>query len=92
MLLGDDAAATTWLRRCIEANRNYSIAQFHLAAALALSGELKEAQAVARTALSLDPQFTIRKYRSNSASDNPAYLAGRERICEGMRIAGLPEG
>jgi len=92
MLLGDDVAATSWLRRCIEANRSYSIAHFHLAAALALSGELKEAQAVARTALALDPQFTIRKYRLNSASDNPAYLAGRERICEGMRTAGLPEG
>ena len=92
LLLGEDAAATNWLRRCIEANRNYSIAHFHLAAALALSGELKEAEAVGRTAFVLDPQFTIRNYRLNPASDNPAYLAGRERICEGMRIAGLPEG
>jgi TolB-like protein/Tfp pilus assembly protein PilF len=91
LLLGDDAAATSWFRRCIEANRSYPIAHFHLAAALALSGGLKEAQAVAQTALALDPQFTIRSYRLNAASDNPAYLAGRERIYEGMRIAGLPE-
>jgi hypothetical protein len=27
-----------------------------------------------------------------SESDNPAYLAGRERSCEGMRLAGVPEG
>jgi hypothetical protein len=58
---------------------------------LGLSGELDEAQAVARTALILDPKFTIRNYRLGSPSDNPTYLAGRERIYEGMRIAGLPE-
>ena len=91
MLLGEDAAAVNWLRRCVEANRNYLIAQFHLAAALGLSGELDEAKAVARTALTLDPTFTIRNYRLGVATDNPTYLAGRERIHRGMQIAGLPE-
>jgi TolB-like protein/Flp pilus assembly protein TadD len=90
VLLGDDAAAVRWLRRCVEANRNYSIAHIHLAAALGLSGEVDEARAVARTGLALDPKFTIRNYRLGAASDNPTYLAGRERIYEGMRIAGLP--
>src|SRR5262249_15444822 len=33
--LGADAEALVWLRRGIDANRNYSIAHFHLAAALA---------------------------------------------------------
>jgi len=92
MLIGDDAAAVRWLRRCIDVNRNYPIGHFHLAAALALSGEVDEAQTAARTGLAQDPQFTIRKYRLGAASDNPTYLAGRERIYEGMRIAGLPEG
>jgi TolB-like protein/Tfp pilus assembly protein PilF len=91
LLLGDDVAATSWFRRCIEANRNYSIAHFHLSAALGLSGEVAEARAVARTARALDPKFTIRSYHLNRASDNSTYLAGRERIYEGMRIAGLPE-
>jgi TolB-like protein/class 3 adenylate cyclase len=91
MLAGDDVSAVKWLRRCIEANRNYSIAQMHLAAALALSGELDEARAVARAALALDPKFTIQSYRIGTASDNPTYLAGRGRICEGLRIAELPE-
>ena len=27
-----------------------------------------------------------------ASSDNPTYLAGRERIYEGMRLAGVPEG
>jgi len=42
--------------------------------------------------LALDPSFTIRRFRASSPSDNPTYLAGRERILEGMRTAGVPEG
>lgn len=92
LLLADWPSAVTWLRRCIEANRNYSIAYIHLAAALALSGEEKEARTVAAAALSLDPTFSVLRYRKNSASDHPQYLEARERIYEGLRIAGLPEG
>ena len=36
--------------------------------------------------------FTIARYRPFAPSDNPVYLAGRERIYEGMRMAGVPEG
>ena len=35
---GRDAEAVAWLRRCVEANRNYPLAHFYLAAALALLG------------------------------------------------------
>jgi hypothetical protein len=43
--------------------------------------------------LALDPNFTIRRLRAASAwSDNPTFLAGRERQCEGLRLAGVPEG
>ena len=37
-------------------------------------------------------RFTIRRYRGNPSSDNPTYLAGRERRFDGMRMAGVPEG
>jgi len=40
----------------------------------------------------LDSTFTVCRYRAGSSTDNPTYLAGRERICEGMRKAGVPEG
>ena len=43
LLQGDDAEAAAWLRRSIEANRNFSTAHFHLAAALTLLGALDEA-------------------------------------------------
>jgi tetratricopeptide (TPR) repeat protein len=90
--IGADAEAAEWLRRSIEANRNFPLAHFHLAEALALLGRLDEARAVARTGLALQPDFTLRRYRMNALSDNPAYLAGRERSAHGMRLAGVPEG
>jgi hypothetical protein len=45
-----------------------------------------------QAALMLDPNLTIARYLANAAGDNPTYLARRERIVEGMRKAGLPEG
>jgi tetratricopeptide (TPR) repeat protein len=90
--LGADAEAVAWLRRSIEANRNYSITHFVLAIALALLGAREEARAAVQAGLALDPGFTMRRYRANPPSDNPTFLAGRERIYEGMRLAGVPEG
>jgi tetratricopeptide (TPR) repeat protein len=89
---GADAEAIFWLRRCLEANPNYPIGHFYLAAALALVGELDEARATAQAGLALNPSFSIRRYRTSTPSDHPAYLAGRERVYEGLRKAGVPEG
>jgi TolB-like protein len=90
--LDADAEAVAWLRRGIEANRNYSITHFMLATALALCGARDEARAALQPGLALDLYFTIRRFRANAPSDNPAFLAKRERVYEGMRIAGVPEG
>jgi TolB-like protein/Tfp pilus assembly protein PilF len=92
--LGDDAEAVIWMRRSLEANRNYSATHFDLAAALARVGRLEEARAAVNAGLALDPRFTIRRYRdvTYANSDDPAYRAGRERLIEGMRLAGVPEG
>ena len=89
---GADAEAIVWLRRSLEANRNHPGAHFNLAAALALVGELDEARATVQAGLALNPSFTIRRYRTNTSSNHPVYLAGRERVYEGMRMAGVPEG
>jgi TolB-like protein len=91
-LQGADAEALVWLRRSLEANRNYPSAHFSLAAALALVGELDEARATVQAGLALNPSFTIRRYRTNTPSNHPIYLAGRERVIEGMRLARVPEG
>ena len=90
--LGADAEAVVWFRRSIEANPNQPMVHFYLAASLARLGELKEARAAAREGLTLNPGFTVRRFRAYTPSDNPTYLAGRERMYEGLRLAGVPEG
>jgi TolB-like protein len=90
--LGADAEAASWLRRSIEANRNYPMAHFALAAALGLLSALDEARTAAMAGLALNSGFTIRRLRATQPSDNPTYLAARERFCKGMRLAGVPEG
>jgi len=92
--LGADAEAVIWMRRSLDANRNYSATHFDLAGALAQLGRLDEARASVNAGLALDPRFTIRRYRdvTFANSDNPTYRAGRERLIQGMRLAGVPEG
>ena len=90
--LSSDVEAVSWLRRSTEANRNFPLAHLSLAAALGLTGALDEARTAARTGLALNSGFTIRRFLAAQQSDNPIYLAGVERACEGFRLAGVPEG
>jgi TolB-like protein/Tfp pilus assembly protein PilF len=91
--LGCDEEAVAWYRRSIEANPNFSVVRFLLAGALAQLGRLDEAQAAARAGLALDPNFTIRGYRAvlTGLSAHPTAVAQSERLCDGMRKAGVPE-
>jgi TolB-like protein/class 3 adenylate cyclase len=90
--LGADAEAVSWLRRGLDANRNYSFGHFLLGGALARLGELDQARAAVQAGLALDPSFTIRRFRAIAPSDNPTFLAVHGRLVEGMRLAGVPEG
>ena len=65
---------------------------FCLAAALARLGRIEEAREAARAGLELNPSFTIARLPILAFSDNAVFLAGRERVYEGMRLAGVPEG
>jgi tetratricopeptide (TPR) repeat protein len=91
LLLGRDEEAVAWLLRSIDANRNFPNAHVFLAAAQAHLGRMSEAQAAAKAGLALNPTFTLRRYRASAISDNPTYLAQRERFYDGMRRAGVPE-
>jgi TolB-like protein len=91
--LGDDDAAVASFRRSIETNRNAPpFVHFYLAAALAHLGRHDEARAAVQAGLVLLPAFTIARVRAAPATNNPTYLSQRERIYEGMRIAGVPDG
>jgi TolB-like protein len=89
--LGAYEEAAERFRRSIEANRNFPVAHFALAGALAHLGHIDQARAAAQAGLALDPAFTISRFHASAATDNPIYLAQRERMAEGMRRAGVPE-
>jgi tetratricopeptide (TPR) repeat protein len=89
--LGSDEEAVAWERRSIDANRNFPLAHFYLAVALAHLGRLDEARAAVRSGLALDPTYTVGRWRSIKMSDDPTFLAQRERLPDGLRKAGVPE-
>jgi tetratricopeptide (TPR) repeat protein len=89
LALGSDEEAVTWLQRGVEANPNYPALHFWLASALAHLGRLDDAKFAVQAGLALDPIFTVSRYQKGALSSNSAYLAQRERICDGMRKAGF---
>ena len=89
--LGDFAQALPWNKKSIDANRNNPWAFFYLAACLAHLGRLDEARQEVKAGLAVNPKFTIARCRAGFVSDNAVFLAQRERMIEGMRMAGVPE-
>ena len=83
--LGKEEEAVAWLRQSVETNRNFPSSHILLAAALARLGQLPEARFEAQAGLAIYPTFSISRIRASSSSDNAAYLAGRERVLQGMR-------
>jgi hypothetical protein len=82
-----DHEAVAWLRRSVEANRNFPIAHFFLAAALVLTGAPEQAAAEVRAGLALDPTVTISRMVVTSIT----HEAFRNRMIEAMRKAGVPD-
>jgi TolB-like protein/class 3 adenylate cyclase len=89
--LSRDEEAADLFRRSIDTSRNYPLNHFYNAAALSLIGRQGEAEAEIKFGLEMAPGFSIHRFQAGAESDNPVYLAQRERITEGMRRAGAPE-
>jgi tetratricopeptide (TPR) repeat protein len=89
--LGADQEAVDFFRRSVDASRNYPLNHFYMAAALALLGRLDEARAEVKAGQAVAPNYSIARFLSMAESDNPTYLRQRERILEGLRLAGVPE-
>ena len=92
LFLGRLGSALDRLRKSVEMNPNVALTQFFLAAASALSGRAAEAQEARNAGLLLDPNFTVARFRNEPRSKNATFLAQRERIYEGLSLAGVPEG
>jgi tetratricopeptide (TPR) repeat protein len=90
--LGSWEQAVAWCRRAIEANRNFPVAYFQLAAALAQLRRLDEARSAVEAGLALYPAYSISRSRAarTAQSDDPTFLAGLETIYDGLRKAGVP--
>ena len=86
--------AIVWSRRGIEANRNYPHGYLFLAAALDQLGRVEEAHAAVKGVLTLHPTLTMSRVRAilTAASDDTTYVVQLERLLEGLRKAGVPEG
>jgi len=89
--LGRDEEAVIWLRRSIEADRNYPNSHFVLGAALAHLGRLPEAWSEVQAGLAMSPALTLARLRASVPSDSPTRIAASQRLIDGLRKAGLPE-
>jgi len=92
LYLGRLESAFDRLRKSVEINPSVAVPHFFLAAASALSGRAAEAQDARKAGLQLDPNFTVARFRNERRSENSTFLAQRERIYEGLSLAGVPEG
>jgi TolB-like protein/class 3 adenylate cyclase/tetratricopeptide (TPR) repeat protein len=92
VFLGRYERAVEHLRRSAGMNPRQTMAHLFLAAALALTGRMAEAAEARDAGLKLDPNFSVAKYRDDRRGDHPVYLQQRERVYEGLRKAGVPEG
>jgi hypothetical protein len=72
-------------------NSRYALARFYYAVALQALGRRKEAEDEVKIGLSLDPHFSIARFRASASGDDPTYLSRRDHLYEGMRRAGVPE-
>lgn len=93
LMLRQDDQAIDWLRRAVAASPESPTALPWLIAALALGGHDGDArEMLARyLALGLTRIQTIAQFKALDSSDNPQYLALRERFYDGLRKAGMAE-
>jgi tetratricopeptide (TPR) repeat protein len=80
LFLGRLKSASDRLRKSVEINPNVAMPHFFLAAASALSGRSAEAREARKAGLQLDPNFTVARFRNERRSENPTFLAQRQRI------------
>jgi tetratricopeptide (TPR) repeat protein len=81
--------AIQWLQRSVEAGPGIGVNYYTLAAALALVGREDEARTMLSEYMRQHPEMSIDRLRTMPYSSHPRYLAWRERLYDGLRVAGL---
>jgi TolB-like protein/class 3 adenylate cyclase len=92
--LARDAQAIDWCLKSIATGKTFWFAYVDLASAYAWRGQQAEAAAAVAEILKLRPGFTVQTLveEGSGTSDHPAFRKEFQRIVEGARKAGLPEG
>lgn len=89
--LGRDAEGLAIAERSVHVPKPWPRSYETLAAACAVNGLVEEARAAVEVLVRHWPGYSIARHRAEMMSDRPAFLAQRERLLEGLRVAGLPE-
>jgi TolB-like protein/tetratricopeptide (TPR) repeat protein len=97
MQLGHDSEAVTVLSQAMDSNPGYLRGKAWVAAAEALSGDLKSARLHLAEYMTLEPRMTIGRFVKERSSvplevTSQVYQHEIERILEGLRLAGMPDG
>jgi len=95
--LGQDSEAVDTLSKAINSNPDYPHGKALLAAAEALTGSLENARLHLREYTALEPDMTVSQFAEQPwwvppEAINPIYRQESERILDGLRLAGMPEG
>ena len=84
--------AIEWCGKSTAADPQYWLSFVGLAAANAWAGHMKEAQDAAAQLQKVYPGFTVQTLLGIHWSDDPTFNAQFQRIADGLRKAGVPEG
>lgn len=87
--------AAEWCEKSVSSNSEFDRPYFDLAAAYGFLGRTTEAGAAVAQIQKFDPGFTVHKYLFGAFRPMPGnekWRAEDQRIAEGLRKAGLPEG
>jgi adenylate cyclase len=84
--------AIPWCEKSIAGNPQPFYPYVELAAAYAWAGRDKEAKDTAAQLQKVYPGYTVQTWAGRHMSDDPTYNARNQRIIEGLRKAGVPEG
>jgi TolB-like protein/DNA-binding winged helix-turn-helix (wHTH) protein len=91
--LGHFTEAASWLTRAVQADTGTPTPLMHayFISALALTGRLAEARAACIEFRKSNPSASIASLRTKAYSTEPGFIAQRESLYDGLRIAGFPE-
>ena len=89
--LGRNNEAVERLNQAVSGNPKSAFGRLFLASALGNAGQLDDARTQIQELQRLRPGFTLTLFRSREPSNDPTFLAQRQRVYEGLRRAGFAD-